>query len=172
MQTLINDTNSLYVEDSTPLDEPSYRARFYIDPNGFDTGVAQSHFRTRVFLALEDSPTRRLVAIVLKFQNGQYSIMGRVRQDDDTVMDTGFINITNDAHSIEFDWERSSGPGSNDGLFQMWIDSTPVSTLTGLDTDLHSVDTARMGALSIKTGAAGTLYFDQFESRRHTFIGP
>jgi uncharacterized repeat protein (TIGR01451 family) len=172
MQTLINDTNSLYVEDSTPLDEPSYRARFYIDPNGFDTGVAQSHFRTRVFLALEDTPTRRLVAIVLKFQNGQYSIMGRVRQDDDTVVDTGFINITNDAHSIEFDWERSSGPGSNDGLFQMWIDSTSVSTLTGLDTDLHSVDTARMGGLSLKTGASGTIYFDQFESRRHTFIGP
>jgi hypothetical protein len=34
------------------------------------------------------------------------------------------------------------------------------------------VDFVRMGALSIKTGAAGTLYYDQFESRRQRLIGP
>ena len=172
MQALCLSTNSLYVEDGAPLDEPRYRARFYIDPNGFDTGVALSHFRTRIFLALEENPTRRLVAIILKFQNGQYSIMGRVRQDNDTVTDTGFFNITNAAHFIEFDWKRSTGPGANNGTFQMWIDNSSVSTLTGLDTDLHGVDSGRMGALSVKTGAVGTLYFDEFEAHRQTFIGP
>jgi hypothetical protein len=172
MQALCLSTNSLYVEDGAPLDEPRYRARFYIDPNGFDTGVALSHFRTRIFLALEENPTRRIVAIVLKFQNGQYSIMGRVRQDNDTVTDTGFFNITNAAHFIEFDWKRSTGPGANNGSFQMWIDNSSVSTLTGLDTDLHGVDSGRMGALSVKTGAVGTLYFDEFEAHRTSFIGP
>jgi hypothetical protein len=29
-----------------------------------------------------------------------------------------------------------------------------------------------MGALSVKAGAAGTLFFDGFESRRRTYIGP
>jgi hypothetical protein len=29
-----------------------------------------------------------------------------------------------------------------------------------------------MGALSLKTGANGTLYWDEFESRRESYIGP
>ena len=34
------------------------------------------------------------------------------------------------------------------------------------------VDYARMGAMSIKSAAAGTLFFDEFESRRQRRIGP
>jgi len=34
------------------------------------------------------------------------------------------------------------------------------------------VDFVRMGAIAVKTGAAGTLLFDQFESRRQRLIGP
>jgi len=49
--------------------------------------------------ALEDNPIRRFVALVLEFQNGQYAILGRVRQEDDSVVDTGFINITNEPES-------------------------------------------------------------------------
>jgi hypothetical protein len=59
-----------------------------------------------------------------------------------------------------------------DGLFTLRIDNAIVSTLTSLDNDSIPVDFARMGALSIKTGAAGTLFYDQFESRRQRFIGP
>src|SRR5205814_1555470 len=32
LQGVVNDTNSLYVQDDTPLDEDHYRARFLIDP--------------------------------------------------------------------------------------------------------------------------------------------
>ena len=48
----------------------------------------------------------------------------------------------------------------------MWIDGVSRSTLTGLDTFQHTMDMARMGALSVKPGASGTLRFDAFESRR------
>jgi hypothetical protein len=34
-----------------------------------------------------------------------------------------------------------------------------------------NIDSVRLGALAVKTGAAGTLYFDEFESRRQGFIG-
>jgi hypothetical protein len=30
----------------------------------------------------------------------------------------------------------------------------------------------RMGALGLKTGAHGTVQFDEFESRRTTYVGP
>ncbi len=172
LQALVNGTNSLYVEDRTPADETHYRARFYLHPNGFDPGEAQGHQRTRIFLGLEEGPTRRLIAIVLRRLGGQYAIRARVRADDDTVTDTPFVDITDAPHSIELQWERSGGPGFDNGFFQMWIDDTFAASLFGLDNDLHGIDTARLGALSLKSGASGTLFFDQFVSRRLSYIGP
>jgi hypothetical protein len=172
LQASINDTTSLHVEDGTPEDEPRYRARFHFDPNGFDPGTAQGHLRTRMLLALEEGPNRRQVAIVLRLLGGQYAIRGRVRLDDDTVVDTPFVDITDAPHAIEFDWMAASGPGASDGSFQLWIDDAWVAALFGLDTDAHGVDAARLGALSVKSGASGTLFFDEFASRRQTYIGP
>jgi hypothetical protein len=62
----------------------------------------------------------------------------------------------------------------NDGSFTLWIDGderSPVSLLTGLDNSLSAVDFARLGALSVKTGAGGFLHWDEFESRRESYIG-
>jgi hypothetical protein len=47
-----------------------------------------------------------------------------------------------------------------------------VALLEGLDNSVSAVDLVRLGALSIKAGASGTLYLDEFESRRASFIGP
>jgi hypothetical protein len=126
LQALVDDTAGIYVEDSTPQDENRYRARFYFDPNGFDPGETRSAFRTRIFIAFEESPSRRLVAIVLKRQGGAYSVMGRTRLDDNSQADTGFVPITDGPHVIEFDWRRSSGPSANYGSFQLWIDGNSV----------------------------------------------
>ena len=171
LQAIVNDTNAHYVEDDTPASESRYRARFYFDPIGFDPGEASSHFRVRIFLA-QDSSNLRVITIVLKRQGGQYSIEGRARLNDGTRVDTAFFDITNAPHFIEFDWQRATGPGTLDGYLALLIDNVTVSVLTSLDNDQTPVDFVRMGALSIKTGAAGTLFFDQFESRRQNLIGP
>jgi hypothetical protein len=170
LQAFVNDTNSLFVEDDTPNAESRYRARFYFDTNGFDPGESQSHFRIRV-LVVQGSGFR-LITIVLKRQLGAYSIEARVRRNDGTRADTGFFPISDGPHFVELDWQRSTGPGAFNGSLQFWIDNASVATLTGIDDDLVPVDQVRMGALSLKTGAAGTLYFDQFESRRQRLIGP
>jgi hypothetical protein len=172
LQANVDDTASLFVQDNTPSDEPRYRARFYFDPNGFDPGEARGVFRTRIFIAFEENPTRRLVAIVLRRVSGQYAVMARVRQDDGSLRDTGFVPISNAPHFIEFDWRKASGDQTLDGRFDLWIDDALVSSLTGLDTFANSMDFARMGALSVKGGASGMLLFDAFESRRQTRIGP
>jgi hypothetical protein len=171
MRTLVNDTNSLYVQDDTPNAESRYRARFYFDPNGFDPGEADSHFRVRIFLA-QDASNVRVVTIVLKRQGGQYSIEGLARLNDGTRADTGFFDITNAPHFVEFDWKRATGPGASDGYLALLIDNVTVSFLPGLDNDQVPVDQARLGVLSIKTGATGTVHLDQFESRRQNLIGP
>jgi hypothetical protein len=67
---------------------------------------------------------------------------------------------------------RATAPAAGDGVFELWIDGTLQASLTTLDNDISTIDFVRMGALSVKTGAAGTFYFDEFESRRETSIGP
>jgi hypothetical protein len=172
LRAVVDDTAGVYVVDETPDDESRYRARFYFDPSGFDPGEAQAHLRTRLFLAFEEGPARRLVAIVLRRIGGAYSLMGRARLDDGSQASTPFVPITDGPHFVEVDWRRASTPDANDGSFQMWIDGTSVATLSNLDNRLSGVDFVRLGALSVKPGAAGVLHWDEFESRRQSYIGP
>jgi len=47
------------------------------------------------------------------------------------------------------------------------------ANLTGVDNDTARLDFIRFGAVSgIDTGTRGTEYFDAFESRRQSYIGP
>jgi hypothetical protein len=171
LEGVVDDTASLYVEDDTPIDEDRYRARFYFNTNGFDPGESGGAHRTRIFIVFEEAPTRRLAAIVLKRLGSVYSVMGRARLDDDSQADTGFFDVSDGPHVVELDWKRSSSASANDGTFELWIDGVSRSQLTGLDNSRSAVDFARLGALSIKPTAAGTLFWDEFESRRLNFIG-
>jgi hypothetical protein len=168
----VDDTAALYVQDDTPSDEPRYRARFHFDPNGFDPGEKSGRLRTRLFIAFEESPNRRLVSLILRRQLGQYAVMARVLQDDGTRLDTGFFAISDAPHAIEFDWVKATGDHTFDGRFDLWIDGVLVRTLTGIDNFGSSVDFARLGALTVKLGASGVINWDEFASRRQSYIGP
>jgi hypothetical protein len=172
LQGLVDDTAGIFVVDERPDNEGRYRARFYFDPNDFDPGEALGRFRTRILLVLEESPVRRIAAVVLRRQGGNYSLMGRARLDDNSQADTGFFAIGNGPHFVEIDWQRSTTPNAADGRFELFIDGTSASVLTGLDNNLSSVDFVRLGALSVKAGASGTIYWDEFESRRLSYVGP
>jgi hypothetical protein len=172
LRGVVDDTAALYVQDDSPEDEPRYRARFHFDPNGFDPGEALGRFRLRLFVGFEEQPTRRVFAVVLRRMGGSYALLGRARLDDDAQAQTGFLPVTDGPHFVEIDWVRSSGPDANDGSFALWIDGNPVSALPGLDNSRSTLDFVRLGALSVKAGAAGTVYWDEFESRRTSDIGP
>jgi hypothetical protein len=173
LRAFVDDANSLYVQDDTPDGERRYRARFMIDPSGFDTGIALGRHRARLFLGLDLSPsTRRAITVVLRYRDGQYAIMVRVQRDDGTRANTAFHLISAAPHTIQIDWQRASAAGVGDGRLELWIDGTPMQTLTGIDNDTMGIDAGRLGGLSLKPGAAGVLLFDFFESRRLTYITP
>jgi hypothetical protein len=171
LRAIVDDTAALWVQDDSPQDEYRYGARFYFDTNGFDPGEALLHRRVRLFVAFEEDPARRLVTIVLRRLNGAYALMGRVRLDDGSRADTGFFPISDGVHWVELRWQKSSTAGS-DGAFSFWIDGAMVASLDGLDNGDGRIDFARLGAISAKLGAAGTLYLDEFVSRRFDTIGP
>ena len=172
LQAAVDDTSPLFVQDESPADEGRYRARFLFDTNGFDTGEADLHRRTRVLIAFSEAPSRRVAAVVLRRLNGAYALLGRARLDSNAQADTGFFPIADGPHTVEIELVRASGPDASDGAFELWIDGVSVSRLESLDNALAEVDFARMGALSVKSAANGTLLFDAFESRRETYIGP
>jgi hypothetical protein len=168
LQAVVNDQSSLYVEDASPSAEVHYRARFYLDPDGFDPGEAQGHFRTRVFLMFDEAGTRRLSALVLKRQNGNYSLMQRCRRDDNSQADTGFFPISDAPHWVIVEWRRAAGASSNDGVCALTIDGATVSTLSAVQNNVSTVGMVRLGAMNVKAGAAGTLLLDEFISKRGT----
>jgi hypothetical protein len=172
LEAVVNDTQAMYVRDLAPADEGHYRARFSIDPTGFDPGEATGSSRAVVFIGLEDAPARRLLQVTLKRSAGSYSLAGRVTRDDGTEMETPFVGIVPGWHDVELEWRKASAPGANDGTFQMWVDHLAGVPLTGIDNDQHSVDFVRLGAMAIKPGASGTIRLDRFESRRESYIGP
>jgi hypothetical protein len=171
LAAVFNYTYGLFALDHSPGGERRYRARFYFDPNGFDPGEAQDHRRVRIFVAFCEEPTRRVATVVLRRLEGAYSVMGRARLDDDTRVDTGFFPISDAAHAVELELIAASDADSLDGAFELWIDGVSRIRLTGLDNSDAGVDYVRMGAISVKAGGAGTLYWDELESRRATYIG-
>jgi hypothetical protein len=88
-------------------------------------------------------------------------------------MNTNWFTINDAPHFIELDWRAATVPGANDGGITLWIDGAQQADLIGVDNDTRRIDRVRLGALTgIDTGTRGTYYFDAFESRRQTFIGP
>ena len=171
LQGVVDDTEGLWVQDSTPADEPRYRARFYFDTNGFDPGEALDRRRVMLFVAFEENPVRRLVLIILRRLNGAYSVRGSTRLDDNTKLETPFVPITDGPHFVEFDWRRATSPDAQDGRFALWVDGGAVYANSSVDNALSAVDFVRMGAITVKAGASGTLYWDHFRSRRSSAIG-
>jgi hypothetical protein len=171
LQAVVNDLNPLYVVDDRPLDEIHYRARFRFNTGDYDPGTSTGHFRTRIFLGFEEAPDRRLFAVVLKYQSGQYSLIGRARQDDNSQADIPPFAIAPGTHLVEIEWIRASGPAAGDGFFGLFVDGALIGEVDGLQSYVSRLDYVRLGVMNIKDGASGTLFFDDFDSQRTQYIG-
>jgi hypothetical protein len=166
LRGVVDDRSGLYVQDDSPAGESDFRARFYVDPNGFDPGEASGRFRTRIFVAFAENPARRLATVVLRRIGGAYAVMASCRLDDLRKAETGFVPVTDAPHAVEITWRRARSPLLHDGSCQLFVDGQPAGLLAALDNDGRGVDFARLGALSVKSGASGTLFWDEYDSRR------
>ena len=169
LQAVINDNTAIYVTDNTPADEPRYRARFYFDPNSITMVSGDAHS----ILYGYNSASTTLLHVEFRFSSGAYQIRAMLRNDSGTWVQSSWLTISDASHSIEFDWKAATAAGTNDGSLTLWIDGVQQANLTGVDNDTARIDRIRFGAASgIDTGTRGTEYFDAFESRRQSYIGP
>jgi hypothetical protein len=169
MQALINDNNSIFVTDDTPNAEPRYRVRFYFDPNSISMASGDNHFIFRGFTGASTLVLR----VQFRFRNGSYALRAALRDDASTWTSSNWFTISDAPHSIELDWRAASAVGANDGGLTFWLDGAQQANLTNIDNDTRRIDRIRLGAVAgIDSGTRGTEYFDAFESRRQTYIGP
>ena len=169
LQAVVDDANTIYVTDDTPIAEPRYRVRFYFDPNSIAMASGDAHFIFKGFMGTGTD------VLQVEFRNlsGAYQIRGKILNDASAFVVTNWFTISDAPHAIELDWRASSGAGANNGGLMLWIDNVQKADLTGVDNDTSRIDRVRLGALAgMDAGTNGTYFFDAFESRRQTFIGP
>jgi hypothetical protein len=169
MRALINDNNVIYVTDDRPNAERRYRARFYFDPNSISMVSGNAHF---IFRGLSGT-SKAVLQMEFRLSSGIYQIRARLLNDGTTWTNTSWFTITDASHFIEFDWRAATAAGANNGSLTLWIDGVQKASLTAVDNDTLRIDRVRLGAVSgIDSGTRGTYYFDAFESRRQTYVGP
>ena len=169
VQALINDNNSIYMTADTPNAEPYYRARFYFDPNSIVMADKDSHY---LLYGYTGTATPVLRVEFRRFK-GAYSIRAALRNDSNGWTSSAWTDIGDAPHSIELDWRAASIAGASDGSLAFWIDGVQVANLSGIANGTRRIDSVQLGAVAeVDAGTRGTYYFDAFESRRASYIGP
>ena len=169
MQALLDDNVVINCRDDTPNAEPRYRARFYFDPNSITMVNGDSH----VIFGGYSGTTTMVVRVLFRRYNNAYQVRAALTNDGTTWTSSSWFGISDAPHSLEIDWKASTAAGANNGWLTFWIDGGQNANLTGIDNDTRKIDQVRLGAVNgIDAGTRGTYFFDAFESRRETYIGP
>ena len=168
MQAVINDNNPIFVIDDTPNAEGHYRAFFYFNPNSI--GMTNGDNFT-LFAGIQGSSTQ-VVQVQLRNRTGAYQLRTATLTDTAGNSLSSYVTISNGIHTVELEWDASTGAGMNNGSTRLWVDDLLKLSQTGLDNDTRRIDRAELGAVTgIDAGTRGTLYFDGFVSRRFSHIG-
>ncbi|HET9907905.1 MAG TPA: hypothetical protein VFQ23_14735, partial [Anaerolineales bacterium] len=176
MRAQIINTIGMEVTDDRPTLEKHYRARFYFDPNSIMlNGDIHNIFQGQKYDPYTSSPgayNTTVFAIQFQSSGGVYQIRGRAFSDTAAVLSTGWQTMTDAPHFIEVEWSAATAAGANNGNFWVWLDNVHVLSINNIDNDTRVIDRARLGPTSVIAFASGTYYFDAFESRRQSYIGP
>jgi len=169
LRVTISSNTATYLTDDRPNAEPRYRARFYFDLNTITMASNNAHF---LLYGYTGSSTVVLRLELLRI-GSVYQIKSSLLTDASAWSSSSALTISDGPHVIEFDYKVATAVGANNGNLTLWIDGVQQTNLTGVDNDTRRIDRVRLGPVSgIDTGTRGTYFFDAFESRRQTYIGP
>jgi hypothetical protein len=162
MEALMDDRTPIYTLDSFPALLTRYRARFYFDPNSVNMATGSFHS----IFAGKDFDYQWDFGVILGKSASGYWIRVQGIQDDGTEVFGATFPISDDWHSIEVEW-TSGAPGR----LKLWIDGTVMQSME-LNNPSRLLARSYLGALGgIDKTTSGSMYFDNFESRRVTYIG-
>jgi hypothetical protein len=190
LRTALNQNSSAgakaFVLDQTPANEQRYRVQFIVDAAGI--GLTQANRNAIVFQALGQSApagggNRMVFALITG--NGSGSVL-RIFAGDTTQPSqykTVDVTLPNQAGANRVEFDLTVGASAS---MRYWVtdvatattDGSPTGTLSALaNTAWGGVDQATLGLATANTfyrqnfTNTSFVYFDQFDSRRQTFIG-
>jgi len=186
-----------FVSDTSPVDEPSYRVRFYFDISAltltlgnFQTEMANAFANTAPGSFNTDEVQVYLIGGASKALRFFVADAGQV---------SGFKTITQTLpasasghYYVEIDLTKGAGSSSvvacnhgDAGCFRYWVTAEGTASTDGSPTGTYSASNAGWsGITQINLGLFGTtanfrtnnhsvnLMVDELDSRRQTFIGP
>jgi hypothetical protein len=168
LRAVLDDNRAIHVTDNRPNAETCYGVRFYFDPNTIRMSSGNSH------AVLHGYAGTSTLVLRLQFRfSGGYQLRAGLLDDSGNWFNTTWAPVGDSPHDIEIVWRASTRSGANNGALTLWIDGVQTGNLTGINNDTRRIDRVRLGAVSgIDTGTRGTYYFDAFESRHISFLGP
>jgi hypothetical protein len=168
MKVLVDDTSPLYVTDWSPFGEEQYRSRFAFDPNSLTMLDGRSHF---IFQAIQGS-AKVVARVEFRFKSGAYQLRAAAWDESGSWRNTSWWNIDDAPHVVELLWKAPAGFPA-DGVMSLWLDGVEVERQEAVYSVGLQINFVRLGAVAgLDNGTHGSMYFDAFESRRETYIGP
>jgi len=175
--TLTGDASSFAtVEDDSPSAEPRYRAQFIIDADNLTSlGLVDASY---IFTAQSSTGTVPVSLSIVGDGSGGHLVSYFVPDSTSSSgSDSGSFALVAGPNYVEFDVDNGA-----DGTphFSIWVnnnvEASPNFTTTTFNNGSAVVDTAFLGLAGPTPGYVGSsdalaVGFDQFDSRRTTFIG-
>ncbi len=159
----INDTNPIYVQDDAPASDAIYLARFYLDPSRLTVGTGSV---VTLFSGLGGGS--EIFRLQLQKTSTLYQVRIGIKNIGGSWTDGAWKDINTGWTALEMQWVAAD----DNGYMSLWVDGNASGSVSPVDNGTLLLDSVRLGVLSISgTGTVGTLYFDDFESRRRSNIG-
>ncbi|MEM9293796.1 MAG: PQQ-dependent sugar dehydrogenase [Acidobacteriota bacterium] len=169
LEVTFDDLERHYIVDETPDGENHYRVRFLFDPNSLTMDENKRH---KILTAFSETPSRRLLTFVIRYQSGNFFLRVKGHLDDGSWAQAAWINLGDEPRVLEAEWLKATDFATPDGRLRVWVDDVLQDTLTGLDFDDGSIDFVRFGTVGgTDLGTSGSVYLDDFVTTRHNFIG-
>ena len=96
-----------------------------------------------------------------------YQVRAGLLSDAGTWSDSNWYDVSGEWNAVEIDYQALI----NDGNLTLWLNGVQKQVILHVDNDTRTITEARLGAQGIETTTHGTVYFDDFESRRFSYIG-
>ena len=167
MAVTIASSTPAYVVDLSANEETRFRARFYYNPN---TLKMPNNTPPAIFIAYNTSAQATIV-VQIRYLGGALQLRSGLLSDTNTWSYTSWSTISKAWHIVEFDWIASTSSSANNGSLTLWLDGTQKGSISTIDNDQQKVDKVALGVVSgLASKMSGTCLFDNYESRRLTYI--
>ena len=164
LSATLSDNDDQYVQDDSPNADKEFHAGFYFDPNSLTMASGDV-----LDLLTGYSGTDPVLTIQLQKVDTTFKVRVRAINDNDVWSEAAtWQSITDGWNNLEIDYRAAD----LSGRLVLRLAGVTLQSLSNLDTGSISIDSVRLGTMGVETGTRGTVFFDDYQSRRFSLIGP